>query len=100
MRFEVPRAESRIDHRARPSTSGSASEPSSAWRSSVRSWIWPAIADPSLETLARLSGRGRRSGIGLHGFFHGGLIVDGGRRDEAIPPRWWLASPSPRNGRS
>jgi beta-ribofuranosylaminobenzene 5'-phosphate synthase len=42
--------------------------------------------DPSLETLARLSGRGRRSGIGLHGFLHGGLIVDGGRRDEAHPP--------------
>jgi beta-ribofuranosylaminobenzene 5'-phosphate synthase len=42
--------------------------------------------DPSLETLASLSGRGRRSGIGLHGFLHGGLIVDGGRRDEAHPP--------------
>ena len=37
--------------------------------------------------LARLTGRGRRSGIGLHGFHHGGLIVDGGRRTEAdIPP--------------
>jgi beta-RFAP synthase len=35
--------------------------------------------DPTLETLARLSRRGRRSGIGLHGFLHGGLIVDGGR---------------------
>ena len=43
-------------------------------------------SDPSVETLAALSGRGRRSGIGLHGFFHGGLIVDGGRRDEANPP--------------
>ncbi len=31
--------------------------------------------------------RGRRSGIGLHGFEHGGLIVDGGRRNETdIPP--------------
>ena len=31
--------------------------------------------------------RGRRSGIGLHGFHHGGLIVDGGRKREAeIPP--------------
>ncbi len=37
--------------------------------------------------LARWTGRGRRSGIGLHGFHHGGLIVDGGRRHEAdIPP--------------
>jgi beta-ribofuranosylaminobenzene 5'-phosphate synthase len=42
--------------------------------------------DPSLETLAKLSGRGRRSGIGLHGFLHGGLIVDGGRRDDVHPP--------------
>jgi beta-RFAP synthase len=42
--------------------------------------------DPSLETLANLSGRGRRSGIGLHGFLHGGLIVDGGRRDDTHPP--------------
>ena len=40
----------------------------------------------TLDTIARLSGRGRRSGIGLHGFVQGGLIVDGGRRDEAHPP--------------
>lgn len=38
-------------------------------------------------TLAELTGRGLRSGIGLHGFVHGGLIVDGGRRTpEGIPP--------------
>jgi beta-RFAP synthase len=43
--------------------------------------------NPSLETLARLSGRGRRSGIGLHGFLRGGLVVDGGRRDDVyLPP--------------
>ena len=37
--------------------------------------------------LAELSGRGLRSGIGLHGFAHGGLIVDGGRaRSDGIPP--------------
>jgi beta-ribofuranosylaminobenzene 5'-phosphate synthase len=42
---------------------------------------------PSPETLARLARRGRRSGIGLHGFFHGGLIVDGGRSDDTrLPP--------------
>ena len=45
------------------------------------------MTDISVEELARLSGRGRRSGIGLHGFEHGGLIVDGGRRNETdIPP--------------
>ncbi len=35
--------------------------------------------DASAFDLARLSGRGLRSGIGLHGFALGGLIVDGGR---------------------
>ncbi len=31
-----------------------------------------------VETLAELAGRGRRSGIGVHGFARGGLLVDGG----------------------
>jgi beta-RFAP synthase len=48
--------------------------------------------EPSAAMLAAVSGRGRRSGIGLHGFLRGGLIVDGGRRDETSPPplvaRW------------
>jgi beta-RFAP synthase len=39
------------------------------------------------QELARLTGRGGRSGIGVHGFGHGGLIVDGGRKgSEEIPP--------------
>jgi beta-RFAP synthase len=44
--------------------------------------------DPTREELAALTGRGRRSGIGLHGFALGGLIVDGGRRDpeRGLPP--------------
>lgn len=36
-------------------------------------------ADLPAAELARLAGRGLRSGIGLHGFARGGLIVDGGR---------------------
>jgi len=41
----------------------------------------------TIADLADLSERGLRSGIGLHGFVHGGLIVDGGRRDSGgIPP--------------
>jgi beta-ribofuranosylaminobenzene 5'-phosphate synthase len=43
--------------------------------------------DPGPTRLANLTGRGARSGIGLHGFQHGGLIVDGGRKHEGeIPP--------------
>jgi beta-ribofuranosylaminobenzene 5'-phosphate synthase len=39
------------------------------------------------QELAQLTGRGFRSGIGLHGFAQGGLIVDGGRRRENdVPP--------------
>jgi beta-RFAP synthase len=42
--------------------------------------------DCSAKILAMLAGRGRRSGIGLHGFVQGGLIVDGGRRADDSPP--------------
>ena len=34
-------------------------------------------------------------GIGLHGFLHGGLIVDGGRRDEVHPPPLVVQMPFP-----
>ncbi len=33
----------------------------------------------TVEELARWTGRGQRSAIGLHGFLHGGLLVDGGK---------------------
>jgi len=36
------------------------------------------LPPPTAEQLAALTGRGRRSGVGLHGFRLGGLIVDGG----------------------
>jgi beta-RFAP synthase len=37
--------------------------------------------------LAALAGRGARSAIGAHGFFHGGLIIEGGKLDrEALSP--------------
>jgi beta-RFAP synthase len=43
--------------------------------------------EPSAERLAVLTGRGGRSGIGVHGFMHGGLLVDGGRSPESkVPP--------------
>lgn len=36
----------------------------------------------SAAELARLTNRGTRSGIGLHGFLHGGFLVDGGKVGE------------------
>jgi len=41
----------------------------------------------SVTELARLTGRGRRSSIGIHGFVHGGLLVDAGKQspDELAP---------------
>ncbi|MDG3004824.1 beta-ribofuranosylaminobenzene 5'-phosphate synthase family protein [Paludisphaera mucosa] len=45
------------------------------------------VEEPTLDQLARLSERGRRSGVGLHGFLHGGLIVDGGHATPGdVPP--------------
>ncbi|MCL6504613.1 MAG: hypothetical protein K6T86_18185 [Pirellulales bacterium] len=48
--------------------------------------------------LAKLTGRGQRSAIGVHGFFTGGLLVEGGQRDAislaplvarvALPDAW------------
>lgn len=46
---------------------------------------------PDAARLAQLAGRGGRSGIGLHGFTHGGLIVDGGRRQPGSGPPPLLA---------
>jgi beta-RFAP synthase len=37
----------------------------------------------SAEELATLVGRGERSAIGAHGFFHGGFIVEGGKSESA-----------------
>lgn len=45
------------------------------------------VESSSAERLAGLSGRGRRSGVGLHGFVHGGLIVDAGHASaDDLPP--------------
>jgi beta-ribofuranosylaminobenzene 5'-phosphate synthase len=57
---------------------------------------WP-IPDPPIG-LARLAGRGLRSGIGVHGAWSGGLLVDGGKENDtniaphvdrvALPSTW------------
>jgi beta-RFAP synthase len=47
-------------------------------------WGWPAR---DAVELARLVGRGRRSALGVHGFEHGGFLVDGGRgTTDALAP--------------
>ena len=48
-----------------------------------------------VEALARLTGRGRRSGIGVHGFAEGGLIVDAGRRGHHDLPTKLIRLPFP-----
>jgi beta-ribofuranosylaminobenzene 5'-phosphate synthase len=52
-------------------------------------------AEPGIEKLAELTGRGDRSGIGLHGFHGGGLIVDGGRKQETGIPLLIARHPFP-----
>jgi beta-RFAP synthase len=69
--------------------------------------------DLDVVDLAQRTGRGKRSAIGLHGFARGGLLVDGGLRDDtaAVAPlvariespaewRWLLVVPRTRRGRS
>jgi len=60
---------------------------------------------PPLE-LAKKIGRGRRSAIGIHGFEHGGFIVDAGKdrpdiisplaAREPVPESWWFVVITPR----
>ncbi len=40
---------------------------------------WADGLDPGAEELAQISGRGLRSSIGVHGFVHGGFLVDDGK---------------------
>ncbi len=47
--------------------------------------------------MAELTGRGRRSGIGLHGFHQGGLIVDGGRGEGTKVPPLLARAPFPED---
>ena len=58
------------------------------------------MPDPGPTELATLTGRGARSGIGLHGFHHGGMIVDGGRKREGSVPPLLARAVFPRNGGS
>lgn len=44
------------------------------------------LPSPNAERLAGITGRARRSGVGLHGFLEGGLIVDGGHAAESPYP--------------
>lgn len=45
------------------------------------------LFDVSMSTpqIAALTGRGRRSGVGIAGFDHGGLLIDGGPRSDGTP---------------
>lgn len=52
----------------------------------ARSLCWIAGIDASDIDLARATGRGLRSGIGIAGFGQGGFLVDGGNRGDAVAP--------------
>lgn len=39
--------------------------------------------DLTVEDLAHIVGRGQRSALGVHGFVHGGFLVEGGKRTDA-----------------
>jgi beta-RFAP synthase len=53
----------------------------------ARSIAVAAGRDLDAVELARLIGRGQRSAVGIHGFAHGGLLVEGGKRSaDAIAP--------------
>lgn len=43
--------------------------------------------DKPTSKLARMIGRGKRSGIGLHGFDHGGFLIDSGKDSDDELPR-------------
>jgi len=44
------------------------------------------MPEAPVELLSALTGRGRRSGIGLHGFERGGFLIDGGRTHTSETP--------------
>ena len=52
----------------------------------ARSLCWIAGVDASDIELARATGRGLRSGIGIAGFGQGGFLVDGGNRGDGVAP--------------
>lgn len=68
-------------------------------------WALAGRPEPGVAELASFSGRGLRSGIGLHGFVGGGLLVDGGHRQPGhvppliarlcFPPQWSVLVISP-----
>lgn len=52
----------------------------------ARSLCWIAGIDASDADLARATGRGLRSGIGIAGFGQGGFLVDGGNQGNGVAP--------------
>jgi beta-ribofuranosylaminobenzene 5'-phosphate synthase len=51
-------------------------------RAAHRAW---GVQEPRLDQLAQQMNRGRRSAVGLHGFSHGGLVVEAGQSSAAAP---------------
>jgi beta-ribofuranosylaminobenzene 5'-phosphate synthase len=57
------------------------------------------MPEAPVELLSALTGRGRRSGIGLHGFDRGGFLIDGGRTQSSETPALLVQRPFPADWR-
>jgi beta-RFAP synthase len=55
------------------------------------------LREPDVEQLAVLLDRGRRSAIGLHGFFHGGFLLEGGQGSHSHLGRLIARTPFPQD---
>jgi beta-ribofuranosylaminobenzene 5'-phosphate synthase len=73
--------------------------PRSGSEDSAASPARPLAAGLPIEDLARMVGRGLRSGLGLHGFEQGGFLVDAGRRPEGGLAPLVARSPVPEDWR-
>lgn len=83
-RLTLPEARIRIVASAAPHTGfGSGTQLSLAIAEGLRHFDAARLSDEDLAV--RVAGRGKRSAVGAHGFFHGGMIFETGDQDRVVP---------------